>query len=129
MNRVTPRALDEAGLPEGYPFRPDREVTPRDVARRRAGGEELVLLDVREPKEVATAAVEGAVVVAMGEVASRLSELEAYRERPIVVMCHHGMRSMRVAMFLRQQGFGDVRSMAGGIDLWSRDIDPAVARY
>ncbi|MBB6429093.1 rhodanese-like domain-containing protein [Algisphaera agarilytica] len=123
------RPLDSQGLPDGYTLQPDWEVTPRAVKTLREAGEDFVLLDVREPREIAAAAVDGAVVVPMGEIPSRLSELEPRAQEKIVVMCHHGVRSMRVAAFLRQQGFQDVKSMAGGIDLWSRDIDAGVPRY
>lgn len=127
--RMLERPLGPEGLPEGYPLQPEWEVTPRQVNAWREAGDELVLLDVREPAEVGAAAVDGAVVVAMGEVKSRLSELEDHAEDRVVVMCHHGARSMQVTAFLRQQGFDEVHSMAGGIDLWSRDVDPTVPRY
>lgn len=127
--RMADRPLDAHGLPEGYPLQPDWEVTPRAVRSLRDAGEAFVLLDVREPAEVAAAAIGGAVVVPMGEVKSRLNELEAHAEQKVVVMCHHGARSMQVAAFLRQHDFDDVASMAGGIDLWSRDVDPTVPRY
>lgn len=127
--RMAERPLDPQGLPEGYPLQPDWEVTPRTVQALREAGEDFVLLDVREPREIAAASVGGAVVVSMGEIKSRLSELEEHAEQKIVVMCHHGARSMQVTAFLRQNEFEDVASMAGGIDLWSRDVDPAVPRY
>ena len=127
--RMAERPLNAAGLPDGYPLQDGWEVTPREVRDARHSGESPVLLDVREPAEVEAAAIDGAVCVPMGDIKSRLSELEAYAEDRVVVMCHHGARSMQVTAFLRQQGFDDVRSMAGGIDLWSRDIDPAVPRY
>lgn len=127
--RMADRPLAESGLPEGYPLQPGWEVTPRQVQAMREAGDEFVLLDVREPAEVEAASVDGATVVPMGEVKSRLSELDAFAEDRVVVMCHHGARSMQVTAFLRQQGFEDVSSMAGGIDLWSRDIDPDVPRY
>ena len=127
--RLAERPLDDRGLPEGYPLQVDWEVTPRQVHDWRGGEDGVFLLDVREPAEVAAASVDGAAVVAMGEIKSRLSELEEHADDRVVVMCHHGARSMQVAAFLRQQGFDDVKSMAGGIDLWSRDIDPAVPRY
>ncbi|MEM6457866.1 MAG: rhodanese-like domain-containing protein [Planctomycetota bacterium] len=122
-------ALDERGLPAGYPWRADWEVTPREVRAMRKAGEDFLLLDVREPGEVAAAAVEGAEVLPMGQVPSRVEDLRGDADRPVVVMCHHGVRSLRVAAFLRQMGFADVRSMAGGIELWSRDIDASVPRY
>lgn len=127
--RMAERPLDPQGLPEGYPLQPDWEVTPRAVQALREAGEDFVLLDVREPREIAAASVDGAVVVSMGEIKSRLSELEEHAEQKVVVMCHHGARSMQVTAFLRQNEFEDVASMAGGIDLWSRDVDPAVPRY
>lgn len=127
--RMAERPLDPQGLPEGYPLQPDWEVTPRTVQALREAGQEFVLLDVREPREIAAASIDGAVVVPMGEIKSRLSELEEHAEQKIVVMCHHGARSMQVTAFLRQNEFEDVSSMAGGIDLWSRDIDPSVPRY
>ncbi|MEM1108883.1 MAG: rhodanese-like domain-containing protein [Planctomycetota bacterium] len=123
------RVLDDQGLPEGYPLQPGWEVTPREVRSMQEAGQVFLLLDVREPREVAAAAVEGATVVPMGEVPARLADLKAHADSKVVVMCHHGMRSLRVAAFLRQNAFADVTSMAGGIDLWSRDIDPAVPRY
>ena len=65
----------------------------------------------------------------MNEVEARLSELEAWKDKPLVVHCHHGMRSMRVANFLRANGFPQAQSMAGGIEAWSVEIDDSVPRY
>ena len=130
--RLAERPLGPDGLPEGYPLQDEWEVTPRevrDLLDRDRDDEPFVLLDVREPAEVAAASIPAATVVPMGEVKSRLSELEAFADDRVVVMCHHGARSMQVTAFLRQQGFDHVHSMAGGIDLWSRDIDPQVPRY
>ncbi|MEM7626083.1 MAG: rhodanese-like domain-containing protein [Planctomycetota bacterium] len=129
---MTERPLNEQGLPDGYPLQTDWEITPRKVKALRDRGEAFVLLDVREAAEVAAASLPeypGAVWVPMGEIKSRLSDLDEHAEDKVVVMCHHGARSMQVTAFLRQHGFEDVRSMAGGIDLWSRDIDPNVPRY
>jgi len=121
--------LNEHGLVGSHRPDPSWEVTPRQVQAWRASGQPMVLLDVRTPEEVAAASVEGAKVVPMGEVPARLPELEEHAEDRVVVMCHHGQRSMQVAAFLRQQGFEDVRSMAGGIDAWSLGVDPSVPRY
>jgi rhodanese-related sulfurtransferase len=85
------------------------------------------LLDVREPWEVAHCRIEGSLSVPMGEIASRLGELDPGRKT--VVICHHGARSMHVAMWLAQQGFADVINLRGGIDAWARDIDPAMPVY
>ena len=65
----------------------------------------------------------------MSELQERAAKLDAHRERSIVVYCHHGMRSLQVAMWLRAQGLADVQSMAGGIDQWSQTVDPSVPRY
>lgn len=128
--------LNEQGLPEGYPLQAEWEVTPRQVRALAEAGEEFLLIDVREPRELAAASLSAEalpsvdlVCVPMGEIPSRISELNAHAKDKVVVMCHHGARSLRVTAFLRQQGFEEVRSMAGGIDLWSRDIDPQVPRY
>jgi rhodanese-related sulfurtransferase len=88
-----------------------------------------LLLDCRTADEHATARIEGSVLIPMQEISGRLAELEAWRDKPIVVHCHHGMRSLRVAKWLREQGFPLAQSMQGGIDAWSTDVDPAVPRY
>lgn len=88
----------------------------------------LVLLDVREPWEVQTASLTDSVLMPMGDVPSRAHQ-ELDPDDHIVVMCHHGARSLNVTMWLRQQGFARAQSLAGGIDAWSRTIDPKVPRY
>lgn len=106
------------------------ELSPTEFAERwprYASGEDVVLLDVREPEEVATAAVKGAVRIPMREVPARLAELDA--EKPLVVMCHSGGRSRRVAEFLSGNGFRNVFNLKGGIDAWSTQIDSQVPRY
>jgi rhodanese-related sulfurtransferase len=86
-----------------------------------------VLLDVREPWEHEKARIEGAKLIPMREVPTRIAEID--KEAEVVAICHHGGRSMQVAMFLQQQGFGRVHNLVGGIDAWSRTVDPAVALY
>ena len=103
------------------------EISVAELKRRRDAGEGLMLLDVREPSEVARASVAGATVIAMGEIPLHLAELP--QERPIVVMCHHGSRSANVTHFLNANGFPNAVNLDGGIDAWSLEIDPAVARY
>lgn len=105
------------------------EVSPKQVAQMREAGEDFVLLDVREPPEIATAWIEGAVVCPMSQMRAQLTELEAHAEEKIVVFCHGGVRSMQVTAFLREAGFEDVMSMAGGIDAWSLQVDSSVPRY
>ena len=92
-----------------------------------AQGKMPTVLDVREPDETRLAPFAGAVEIPMGEVPSRLTELDPDDE--IVVLCHHGIRSARVAAFLDQQGFRRVANLTGGIDAWSLFIDPNVPRY
>ncbi len=88
----------------------------------------LILLDVREPWEFQTARLENALLMPMGDVTSR-AHAELDPDAHIVVLCHHGQRSLSVAMWLRAQGFERAQSLAGGIDAWSRTIDPTVPRY
>ncbi len=85
------------------------------------------VLDVREPRELAVCAVEGALHVPMQEIPARLAELP--RDQPLVVMCHHGMRSRMVTQFLRGQGFANAINLEGGIDAWATLIEPGMARY
>lgn len=105
------------------------EVSCSDVKSLRDTGATFVLYDCREPDEHAHCSISGSVLIPMSELRDRLSELEPHRDARIVVHCHHGGRSLRVAAFLRQQGFAQAQSMAGGIDEWSATIDPSVPRY
>lgn len=88
----------------------------------------MVLLDIREPWEIAKARIEGAASIPMGEIPSRAFQ-ELDPESHIVALCHSGVRSMNVAVWLRNQGFEKVQSLRGGIDAWSREVDPAIPRY
>ena len=99
------------------------------VKKMQDSGERFVLIDVREPEEFATASIDGALQVPMRTVPSRLADLEQHRGERIVVPCHHGGRSARVAQWLRDQGFERVQNMSGGIDAWSQQVDPTVPRY
>ena len=105
------------------------EVSAADVHAARERGEDLLLLDVREPDEHAVASIEGARLVPLGTLASRLGELEPWRERRIVISCHSGVRSRRAAELLHRQGFRRVENLAGGIEAWSLTVDPRVPRY
>jgi rhodanese-related sulfurtransferase len=86
-----------------------------------------VLLDVRETWEHQTARIEGSRLVPMREVPARLAEIAEDKE--VVAICHHGARSMQVAMFLERLGFKRVHNLVGGIDAWSRTVDPSVPTY
>ena len=106
------------------------ETSPQDVQRRLAGGEKLFLIDVREPNEFQQARIEGAELIPMRTVPASLQQIEAKGdEGTLIVFCHHGVRSLRVVNWLREQGVAACQSMSGGIDQWSREIDPAVPRY
>ena len=86
-----------------------------------------VVLDVREPWELATARLPGTLDIPMREIPARLSDIPS--NRAVVCLCHHGMRSAQVALFLQRQGYTDVFNLTGGIDAWSRDVDPSVPTY
>jgi rhodanese-related sulfurtransferase len=106
------------------------EVTPQEVQQRLQAGEKLTLIDVREPGEFQLARIEGAELVPMGSVPAELSRLDARADdAPLMVFCHHGVRSLNVVHWLREQGVADCQSIAGGIDRWSLEIDPSVPRY
>jgi rhodanese-related sulfurtransferase len=106
----------------------DYEITPEDVKIAVDHKEPFTLLDVREPWEFQAARIEGATLIPMGEIPSRANE-ELDPEAHIIVYCHHGVRSMNVTAWLRQQGFERAQSMAGGIDAWSRRVDGKVPTY
>jgi rhodanese-related sulfurtransferase len=104
------------------------EITPEEVKRKLDQGEEFTLLDVREPWEFEAANIPGAKLLPMGDVPSRAHQ-ELDPENHIVVICHHGVRSLNVTAWLRQQGFEQAQSMQGGIDAWSRRVDGTVPTY
>jgi rhodanese-related sulfurtransferase len=87
-----------------------------------------ILLDVREPWEFETARIEGSILMPMGDVPGRAFQ-EIDPEAHIVTICHHGVRSLNVAVWLRNQGFENAQSLRGGIDGWSAEVDPAIPRY
>jgi rhodanese-related sulfurtransferase len=105
------------------------ETDCRTVHADRQAGADPLLVDCREPDEWAVVKIEGAKLMPMSELADRVGELEPYRKRRIVIHCHHGGRSLRVANWLRGQGFENAQSMAGGIDAWAVEIDPTLPRY
>ncbi len=103
------------------------EILPLEVKQRLERGEKLMLVDVREPHEHAICRIEGSVLIPMGTIPANLQKLDT--DEDVICFCHHGMRSMDVANWLRTQGVASARSMAGGIDRWSVEIDPKVPRY
>ena len=90
---------------------------------------DLMLLDCREPDERRTASIDGSHWIPMASIPARLSELEPYRDKRLIVHCHHGSRSLQVTRWLRSNGFPCAQNMVGGIDAWSLQIDPSVQRY
>jgi rhodanese-related sulfurtransferase len=105
----------------------DLEISPRELKERLGRGENILLVDVREPHEYAICQIEGAKLIPMGSIPANLQKLDT--DEDVVCYCHHGMRSLEVANWLRAQGIRSAKSMAGGIDRWSIEIDPTVPRY
>jgi rhodanese-related sulfurtransferase len=104
------------------------ELTPRQFLERRADGDAMTLVDVRENWETELAPVpETHVHIPMGQIADRLGELDP--QTATVVICRSGGRSLQVAHFLASRGFGSVFNLAGGILAWSRDVDPKIPQY
>ena len=104
------------------------EITPKEAAALLASPNPPILIDVRDAWEHATASIEPSTLIPMAEVPARaFNELD--EDEPILVLCHHGARSLNVTMWLRNQGFAQAQSIAGGIESWSRQIDPAIPRY
>ena len=105
-----------------------KELTPEALQQvLRSAARPPQLLDVREPYEFEICWITGAINIPMRDVPSRLDELDA--DTDLVVICHHGGRSMRVAMFLEQHGFANVINLQGGVDAWARSVDPDMPTY
>lgn len=134
MDRVNSN-LDARGLPPGYPFRADDEISPREALSARDQG--AVFVDVRTQSEFDICRIDapkgGRVLLPLQSLEARIDDLKAAvddrLETPIVVYCHHGRRSLTATFMLRAAGFSNARSLAGGIDLWSRAVDPGVPTY
>ncbi len=103
------------------------EMSPHELKRRMDAGEPFELIDVREPFEYEIARIHGAKLIPLGEITERLDELSG--KQPIVVHCHSGKRSEQAARLLQQRGFANVFNLEGGIDAWSDQVDPGVAKY
>ncbi len=104
------------------------EVSPVELQALLDAGRQVRLVDCREPYEHAICRIEGAELIPMRLIPQYLPDL-ALEARPVVVYCHHGVRSLNVVDWLRRQGVVNCQSMAGGIDLWTTLVDPAVPRY
>jgi len=103
-----------------------RELTPQEL-QGILKDPDLILLDVRMPEEFEIASLSGSLHIPMPEVPKRLGDLNPGSR--IVVLCHHGIRSERVARLLERSGFTDVSHLVGGLDRWADDVDPSMPRY
>lgn len=121
MLEASPENTQEKALINGVP-----QVTVKELKRRIDAGEDVYLLDVREPWEQKIAQI-GGKLIPMNEVPQRLAEID--RDREVIIHCHAGTRSQRVAEFLQQSGYSRVANLAGGIQAWSEEIDPKVPKY
>lgn len=102
-------------------------LTPSELRARLERGDDLQLLDVREPDEWAIGRLPGSILIPRGELVARLDELDP--SRTVVCVCHHGVRSLHAAAILRAHGFEDVLDLAGGLDRWTSEVDPEFPRY
>ena len=103
------------------------EITPTELKQRQDAGQKLLLIDVREPHEYEICRIEGATLIPMRTIPANLQQLDTDDE--VICYCHHGVRSLDVVVWLQGQGVATARSLAGGIDRWSLEIDPQVPRY
>ena len=104
-----------------------RDLRCSELASSLEGNNPLVLVDVREDWELEICAIAGAIHIPLGELADRAGELAP--EKPVALLCHHGVRSRHAAILLEDYGFKDVFNVAGGIDVWALEIDPDMTRY
>jgi rhodanese-related sulfurtransferase len=104
-----------------------QHILPVELNLKIAAGEKLQLLDVREAWEFETAHIVGSTLIPMREIPGRMAELDANSE--VVVICHHGGRSMQVAAFLEREGFSRVHNLSGGVDAWARSVDSTMPLY
>jgi adenylyltransferase/sulfurtransferase len=105
----------------------DLEITPLELKEKIDRGENVLLVDVREPWKYEQCRIAGAKLIPMGAIPANLQALDSGEE--VICYCHHGMRSLDVAAWLRGQGVEKAKSLNGGIERWSAEIDPTVPRY
>jgi adenylyltransferase/sulfurtransferase len=122
-------SLDARGLPPGHKFNPDWEVTPREVKSLLDQKQDFLFVDCRLPNEQAITSIPAAKLIPLQQLAQRMGELKGHEKDKVIVHCKSGGRSMQFTQILRQQGFKDVKSMAGGILLWNKDINPGGPQY
>lgn len=103
------------------------EISVTDLKQKLDAGEKPQLIDVRETWELEICQLAGVKNLPMSEISSRTQDIEAAAET--IIICHHGGRSMQVAMWLEQQGFAEMTNLVGGMDAWALEIDPSMGRY
>ncbi len=121
--------LDDRGLPPGYNFDPNWEITPRDVKSMLDRDEKFLFVDCRLPNEYQITHIDGPQLIPLQQIGQHIGDLKKHQNEKIVVHCRSGGRSMQFTQLLRQNGFADVKSMAGGILLWNKDINPGGPQY
>ncbi len=123
--------MNQNELPENPPRWPFNNALEISVVSTRDGVADgsVVLVDIREPEELAVAAVSGAIAIPMGELAQRIHEIDLGEDQTLALLCHSGRRSLAAANALQRMGFDQARSVAGGIEWWSVRVDPSVPRY
>ncbi|MDB5327676.1 MAG: rhodanese/MoeB/ThiF domain protein [Phycisphaerales bacterium] len=121
--------LDERGLPPEYNFDPDWEITPRDLKKKLDKKEDFVFIDCRLPNEAGITKIEGGTLIPLQQLGARIGELRGKENEEVVVYCRSGGRSLQFAQVLKQQGFKNVKSMAGGVLLWNTDVNPGGPQY
>lgn len=121
--------FDARGLPAGYHYRPEIEITPREVKAKLDRKDKFVFIDCRVESEVQITTIDGATLIPVQQLEQRLGELKGHETDEIIIYCRSGGRSLQFADYLRHHGFKNARSMAGGILLWNKDINPGGAQY
>lgn len=104
-----------------------QEINSIDAAAMRNQSPQALFLDVREAPELAICYIEGALHIAMSELTSQLAAIP--KDRPVIVLCHHGMRSRQVIQFLQSQGYDNLLNLKGGIHAWAQEVDPEMNSY
>ena len=126
----SPEQFKDFENPPRWHFQDGLEISVPDTAKLHAEkADEFVLIDIRESEELDICSVEGAIHIPMGDLPSRINEIDADEDTTIALICHTARRSLNATLFLHQQGLTGTRSVAGGIEWWSLRIDPSIPRY
>lgn len=117
--------------PPRWAFKPELEISAPDTAALHtdAGDIAFLLIDIREADELETSSIAGALHIPMGDIPSRINELDVDEDTTIAILCRSGKRSLQVAQYMQQQGLAGTRSVAGGINWWGLKIDPSIQQY